>query len=66
MDVGESGDIHPKDKKPVGERLAAIALSQVYGKAGQALAALPGTPSRKGAEVSLSYSPAPRLGPENA
>jgi sialate O-acetylesterase len=32
IDTGEAGNIHPKDKKPVGDRLAACALSGVYGK----------------------------------
>ncbi len=32
IDVGEEGDIHPLNKKPVGERLAATALAQVYGQ----------------------------------
>jgi sialate O-acetylesterase len=31
MDVGNMDDIHPKDKKPVGERLANWALSKTYG-----------------------------------
>jgi sialate O-acetylesterase len=31
MDVGNKNDIHPTDKKPVGERLAANALNVVYG-----------------------------------
>jgi len=31
-DIGESKDIHPKNKKDVGLRLAAIALSQCYGQ----------------------------------
>lgn len=30
IDCGEYADIHPKDKKPVGERLALVALDQVY------------------------------------
>lgn len=31
MDVGEKNTIHPTDKKPVGERLAACAFNKVYG-----------------------------------
>lgn len=31
MDIGESKDIHPRNKKDVGERLAAIALNNLYG-----------------------------------
>jgi len=32
IDVGEADDIHPRNKRPVGERLAAWALGTVYGK----------------------------------
>lgn len=32
IDLGESGDIHPRNKKPVGERLAKIAFANQYGK----------------------------------
>lgn len=32
MDVGEKDNIHPKAKKPVGERLARLALARTYGK----------------------------------
>ena len=32
IDVGDAGDIHPKEKKTVGERLALIALARDYGK----------------------------------
>jgi sialate O-acetylesterase len=32
-DVGDVKDIHPKNKAPVGQRLAAIALAETYGKA---------------------------------
>ena len=33
IDIGETGDIHPKDKADVGKRLALWALAKVYGKA---------------------------------
>lgn len=32
MDVGEGENIHPRDKKPVGERLARLALHRDYGR----------------------------------
>jgi sialate O-acetylesterase len=32
LDIGESNDIHPKNKQDVGLRLAAIALNNVYGQ----------------------------------
>ncbi len=32
IDVGDANDIHPKDKKEVGERLALCALANYYGK----------------------------------
>jgi len=33
IDVGDANDIHPRDKRTVGDRLARIALAQTYGKA---------------------------------
>jgi sialate O-acetylesterase len=32
IDTGDADNIHPKDKQPVGERLALCALAQYYGK----------------------------------
>ncbi|TWU33928.1 hypothetical protein Poly41_49280 [Novipirellula artificiosorum] len=32
MDIGDPTNIHPKQKKPVGERLAGLALSRDYGR----------------------------------
>lgn len=33
LDCGDRHDIHPRDKAPVGERLARLALAQTYGQA---------------------------------
>jgi sialate O-acetylesterase len=35
IDVGEAEDIHPKNKKPVGDRLAQSALVEVYNRSGE-------------------------------
>lgn len=32
MDIGQADNIHPRKKKPVGERLALLALARTYGK----------------------------------
>lgn len=32
VDTGDAGNIHPRDKQPLGERLALVALGETYGK----------------------------------
>lgn len=32
LDVGDPNNLHPKNKRPVGERLAAVALNRTYGR----------------------------------
>lgn len=32
LDCGERGNIHPKNKQPVGERFAYLAMGKVYGQ----------------------------------
>jgi sialate O-acetylesterase len=55
LDVGESHNIHPKDKKTVGERLAAAALAQVYGKKVGALSPSLRWAKCQGSKVTLSF-----------
>lgn len=31
IDVGDADDLHPRNKRPIGERLAAVALARAYG-----------------------------------
>lgn len=37
LDRGERGNVHPPDKRPIGERLARLALGRTYGKEGFAV-----------------------------
>jgi sialate O-acetylesterase len=41
IDLGDPLDVHPAEKRPVGERLAAWALADVYGRPGPATGPLP-------------------------
>lgn len=55
IDLGEEKDIHPRDKKPVGQRLALLALERVYAKdiVGSPPAPLRFTNSRGGLSISF-------------
>jgi sialate O-acetylesterase len=41
IDIGETNNIHPKDKQDVGHRLALWALGSVYGRKGETSGPLP-------------------------
>lgn len=56
MDAGMRYDIHPKHKRPVGERLALQALSKVYGRALLADSPAVEGASRKGATVCIRFA----------
>jgi len=55
IDVGQKDDIHPKLKKPVGERLARLALAQVYGRDIAARGPLLTKAEKQGRTIHLSF-----------
>lgn len=55
MDVGEATDIHPRDKKTVGERLALIALKQSYGQNIQCYSPMFKSVERKGSRMIVRF-----------
>jgi len=61
LDLGETDDVHPKDKKPVGRRLALAALNVVYGRDVEASGPLPGRLSASGERLTLEFSHAQGL-----
>lgn len=59
MDVGSRYDIHPKEKRQVGERLAGLALNKIYGFPGNSQAPRLMNAERKGQRIVLQFQYAP-------
>jgi sialate O-acetylesterase len=55
VDIGEAGDIHPKNKQDVGLRLATWALADVYGKPGVPTGPLYESMDRKGDTIAVHF-----------
>ena len=55
-DIGEPNDIHPKNKQDVGLRLAAIALSKIYGQAAEYSGPLYESMTIQGNKILLSFT----------
>jgi sialate O-acetylesterase len=55
IDIGETNDIHPKNKQDVGKRLALWALGTAYGKSGPISGPLPETHERRGSSVVVTF-----------
>ena len=61
-DIGDANDIHPRDKRSVGERLALAALATTYAREEVgALSPLPTGASRDGGDVVISFAHAGSL-----
>jgi sialate O-acetylesterase len=61
IDAGDANDLHPKDKHPVGERLALIAESQAYGLPGEWSGPVFQSATRDGAAMRVRFSRAAGL-----
>lgn len=61
IDVGDAADIHPRNKRAVGERLAAWALADVYGRGGARGGPLLRLSEVRGDEMVLSFDQADGL-----
>ena len=55
-DIGDAGDIHPKNKQEVGYRLGRIALAKVYGVKTEYSGPLYTSFSKKGNSIVLAFS----------
>lgn len=55
IDVGDPSDIHPTDKRTVGERLARSALSVVYGRHGSRAGPQPVTAHERNGRVAVQF-----------
>ena len=56
IDVGERNNVHPKYKKPVGERLAALAYAKTYGFGGEYCGPLWKTVTKEGSDIVVSFT----------
>jgi sialate O-acetylesterase len=61
IDIGEADDIHPKDKKDVGERLARWALADTYGKPVEKSGPLYASSAVEGAAIRVRFTHAAGL-----
>ena len=60
LDHGEKGNVHPKAKRPVGERFARLALARVYGQTGfaaQSPSAIEARPDGKAITIKFDELP---------
>ena len=62
IDLGHPTDVHPREKKPVGERLALIAEKQVYGKPVVATGPVVSGVRRLGGNMVVAFDSASGLG----
>ncbi|MFA7368009.1 MAG: sialate O-acetylesterase [Kiritimatiellales bacterium] len=56
IDTGEAGSIHPADKRPVGDRIAKLALQQVYKQPVSGRSSLPAGICRSGDSLLIRFS----------
>jgi sialate O-acetylesterase len=57
IDIGEASDIHPRNKREVGSRLAKIALAKDFGKSGRYTGPVYSAMKVEGDKIRLSFDP---------